>query len=135
VIVDECHRVSSSATSFTRYERVLNHLAARHKIGLTATPARSDGLIRATFALIGGIAYEVPEEAVADRVMGVKVRAIHTGMEMDDKCLNPDGTINYVKLIEYLTTDSRRNFLIANKIVDNKGQTRPAEGHYGAASC
>ena len=123
VIVDECHRVSSSATSFTRYERVLNHLAARHKIGLTATPARSDGLIRATFALIGGIAYEVPEEAVADRVMGVKVRAIHTGMEMDDKCLNPDGTINYVKLIEYLTTDSRRNFLIANKIVDNKGHS------------
>jgi hypothetical protein len=38
VIVDECHRVASSASTFTRYERVLNHLAARHKYGLTATP-------------------------------------------------------------------------------------------------
>lgn len=123
IIVDECHRVSSSASTFTRYEKVLNHLSARHKIGLTATPERSDGLIKATFALIGPIAYEVPEEAVADRVMGVKVQKIETDTEITDECLNPDGTINYVKLIEHLTTDNRRNFLIANRIVDAKGHS------------
>jgi len=124
VIVDECHRASSSATSFTRYEKVLNHLSARHKIGLTATPARSDGLIKATFALIGKVAYEVPEESVADRVMGVMVKAVNTGIELDeDMCLNDDGTINYVKLIEYLTTHDNRNKQIARAIMENKGHS------------
>ena len=123
VIVDECHRVSSSATSFTRYEKVLNHLSARHKYGLTATPERSDGLIKATFALIGKVAYTVPEDAIADRVMGVNVKTVDTDTELTDACLNDDGTINYVKLIEHLTTDRRRNFLIANQIAENKGHS------------
>ena len=117
VIVDECHRVSSSATTFTRYEKVLNHLAARHKYGLTATPERSDGLIKATFGLIGKVAYEVPEDAVSDRVMGVKVRTVETDTDITDECLNVDGTINYVKLIEHLTTDEGRNATIAGCIL------------------
>lgn len=120
VIVDECHRVSSSATSFTRYEKVLNHLSARHKVGLSATPERSDGLIQATFALLGKVVYEVPEDAVADRVMGVKVRRVDTETEITDMCLNDDGTINYVKLIEHLTTDDDRNKEIAYELMCEK---------------
>lgn len=124
IIVDECHRVSSSATSFTRYEKVLNHLSARHKYGLTATPARSDGLIKATYAMLGNVAYEVPEEAVADRVTGVKVVALPTGVLLDeDVCLNADGTINYVKLIEYLTTYEPRNRDIAYELTRQKGHS------------
>lgn len=123
VIVDECHRVASSADSFTRYEKVLNHLSARHKFGLTATPERSDGLIKATFALLGDVAYEVPEEAVADKVMGVKVVTVPTGIQIDDQCLNPDGTINYTKLIEYLTTHNGRNYCIASEIMANEGHS------------
>lgn len=123
VIVDECHRVSSSATTFTRYEKVLNHLSARHKVGLTATPERSDGLIRATFALLGGIAHEVPDSAVADRTMGVKIRKVETDTDITEDCLNDDGTINYVKLIEHLTTDFDRNKLIARKIMAEEGHS------------
>ena len=123
VIVDECHRVSSSATTFTRYEKVLNHLSARHKYGLTATPERSDGLIKATFALIGNVAYEVPDSAVADKTMGVKIRKVETGTEIEERSLNDDGTINYVKMIEQLTTDRRRNALIASKVADNEGHS------------
>ena len=124
VIVDECHRVASSATSFTRYEKVLNHLSARHKFGLTATPERSDGLIKATFALLGNVAYEVPDSAVADRTMGVKIRTVQTGIEIDeDKCLNTDGTINYTKLLEYLTEHPERNKQIAKAIMADKGHS------------
>lgn len=119
VIVDECHRVSSSAKSFTRYEKVLNHLSARHKWGITATPERSDGLIRTTFALLGDVVYTVPDSAVADRTMQATIRRIDTGTEIADECLNDDGTINYVKLIGYLTTDERRNRIIAETIVQN----------------
>ena len=120
VIVDECHRAAASATTFTRYEKVLNHLAARHKYGLSATPERSDGLIRATFALLGNIVYEVPESAIADRVMKVKVRRVDTDAAITDECLNDDGTIDYVHLIEHLTTDEKRNKLIARKIIEEK---------------
>lgn len=123
VIVDECHRCSASATSFTMYEKVLNHLSARHKFGLTATPERSDGLIKATFALLGCVAYEVPDSAVADRTMGVKIRKVETGTEITEECLNDDGTINYTKLLEYLTTDHERCKLIARKIMADKGHS------------
>ena len=119
IIVDECHRVSSSATTFTRYEKVLNHLAARHKYGLSATPERSDGLIKATFALLGNVVYEVPDNAVADRTMQVKIRRVDTGIKINEDCLNSDGTINYTKLIAYLTSDAERNFIIANYIIAN----------------
>ena len=113
VIVDECHRISTSATTVSRYQKVLNNLAARHKYGLTATPARSDGLIKATFALIGGIAHEVPDSAVEDRVMKVTVQREDTGVGIDEACLNDDGTIDYVRLIGYLTTHHDRNARIA----------------------
>ena len=123
VIVDEAHRISASATSFTQYEKVLNHLAARRKIGLTATPERSDGLIKATFALIGNVVYEIPEEAIADKVMNVKIRKVETNTEITEECLNSDGTINYTKLIEHLTIDPERNKQIAGKIIENKGHS------------
>lgn len=120
VIVDECHRVASSAKTFTRYEKVLNHLAARHKFGLTATPERSDGLIQATFALLGNVMYEVPDAAIADRVMKVRIHPVTTDTELTEDCLNDDGTFNYVKLIETLTSDWDRNKLIAREIMAEK---------------
>lgn len=123
VIVDEAHRAGSSATNFTRYEKVLNHLSARHKYGLTATPKRSDGLIKATFAMLGGVAYEVPESAIADRVMGFQVKPVETETETNDYCLDPDGTIIYTKLIGHLTSDEKRNRLIAKKIIENRGHS------------
>lgn len=123
IIVDECHRCSASATTFTQYEKVLNHLSARHKIGLSATVSRSDGLIKATFAMLGNVAYEVPDSAVSDRVMNVKVRPVETEADITDECLNDDGTINYVKLIEHLTTDQVRNKLIAQCIMKEKGHS------------
>lgn len=123
VIVDECQMVGSSATTFTRYEKVLNHLAARHKIGLSATPERSDGLTGAMFALLGKVAYEVPEAAVADRVMGARIRPVMTDTRITDDCLNDDGTINYVKLITHLVEDEKRNRLIADTIIENRGHS------------
>lgn len=123
IIVDECHGVAVSADTFTMYEKVLNHLAARHKYGLTATDHRSDGLIKATFALIGKVAYEIPKEATADRVTSVKIRTVETDNDITDECLNTDGTINYTKLIEYLTTDEERNKLIARKVIEEKNRS------------
>jgi superfamily II DNA or RNA helicase len=114
IIVDEAHRVCGSPTAMTRFYKVLNSLAARHKYGLSATVHRSDGLIRATFALLGGTVYTVPDEAVRARVMPVNVYPVYTGVQIGGECLNTDGTLSYSKLINYLCQNEARNQIIVS---------------------
>ena len=116
IIVDECHRVAGTPTSMTQFSKVLNSLAARHKIGLSATVHRSDGMITATYALLGHIVYTVPDEAVGDKIMKVGVKLVGTGLQISREALNTDGTINYAKLITYLTENAARNKLIVDSI-------------------
>ena len=119
IIVDECHRVAGTPTAVSQFSKVLNSLAARHKYGLSATVHRSDGLIEATFALLGDVIYTVPTEAVADKIMQVGICPIPTGITLSRGCLNTDGTLNYTKLIGYLTeSDNRNRQIIGNIIVD-----------------
>ena len=117
IIVDECHRVAGTPTAVSQFSKVLNSLAARHKYGLSATVHRSDGLIAATYALLGDVIYSVPQEAVADKIMKVGICPIPTGICISRKCLNTDGTLNYTKLIGYLTESGERNQMIIENIV------------------
>ena len=112
IIVDECHRAAGTPTTVTRFSKVLNALAAPHKYGLSATVHRSDGLIKATFALLGRIAYIVPEDAVKDKIMPVTVKPVWTGRSNLFGCTNFDGTLNYARLINSLCEDAHRNGLI-----------------------
>lgn len=116
IITDEVHRVSGSPTAVTQYQMVLNSLSARHKYGLSATVHRADGMIQATYALVGKVAYQVPDEAVADKIMKVGIYPVGTGIEISREALNTDGTLNYTKLITYLTGNRTRNELIASCI-------------------
>ncbi len=116
VIVDECHRCSGTPTAMTQFYKVLNNLAARYKYGLSATVHRSDGTIKATYALLGKVVYTVPEEAVAERVMKVGIKPCFTEIRLSRECLNTDGTLNYAKLITYLTGNTARNQFIADSI-------------------
>ena len=117
ILTDECHRVAGSPTAMTQYQKVLSNLSARHKYGLSATVHRADGMIKATFALIGNVAYTVPDEAVQDKIMKVGIKPISTGIGISDRCLNGDGTLNHAGLITYLTENRERNLLIANQII------------------
>ena len=123
IIVDECHRCVSTPTAVTMFGKVLNSLSARHKIGLTATVHRADGLIEATFALIGDIIYTVPDSDIADRVVKVGILPIATGIGYSRECLNTDGTINHARLINYITNHPERNQLILKEIIKNKGKS------------
>lgn len=120
VIVDECHRVAGTPTAVTQFSKVLNALAARHKYGLSATVHRADGMIAATYALLGPIVYRVPDEAVAEKIMTVSVlpRATRVGLSRD--FLDTDGTIIYAKLINYLAEDFERNALIGGDLLLNR---------------
>ena len=119
IIVDEAHRVSGSPTSVTMYSKVLNSLAARHKYGLTATPDRADGLIKATFALLGDVVYTVLREAVEDKIVKVSVYPRSTGIGLNRAFLDTDGTVIEAKLINYLAENVERNDLIVSDLTSN----------------
>lgn len=119
VIVDECHRVAGTPTAVTQFSKVLSSLAARHKYGLSATVHRADGMIAATYALLGKIAYQVPDEAVADKIMTVSVLPRPTQIGLSKEFLDTDGTIIYAKLINYLAEDFPRNGQIVGDLMLN----------------
>lgn len=123
IIVDECHRCAGTPTAMTQFYKVLNNLAARHKFGLSATVHRSDGMIEATYALLGRVVYTVPEEAVGDKIMKVGIIPVATGVELSRDCLNTDGTLNYMKMVTYLTENLRREEVIVNTIKLNEGKS------------
>ena len=117
VIVDECHRLAGTPTKVTMFYKVMNSLAAGYKYGLSATVHRSDGLIQSTFAVLGPIEYQVPEEAVAQKTMKVRVIKRDTGVRTGISCLDTDGTMEYSRLISYLTCNEKRNRLIIGDLI------------------
>ena len=120
IIVDECHRLSGTPTQVTMFYRVMNNLAARHKYGLSATVHRSDGMIKTTFAVLGSVAYQVPDEAVAKKTLPVRVVRRDTGIKTSMCCLDTDGTLAYSKLIDYLTNNQVRNEEIIRDLIVNQ---------------
>lgn len=123
VIVDECHRLSGTPAAVTMFYKVMSNLAARYKYGLSATVHRSDGLIKTTFAIIGDIAYQVPEEAVAEKTMQVGILERDTGIGTSFSIWDIDGTLDYAKLIPYLTKEQNRNQLIVDDLIKNQNHS------------
>lgn len=123
IVVDECHRVSGSPTTMTRYYKVLNALNANHKIGLSATVHRSDGLIKATHALLGKVIYKVPDEAVRGKTMPVNISPVQTETGLNVEMLNTDGTLHYAKMLNYLSEDVERCKLIVKYILENRNES------------
>lgn len=120
VIVDEVQRLAGTPTQVTMFSKIMNSLAARYKYGLSATVHRGDGLIKTTFAIVGHIAYTVPEEAVMDKTMQVVIEKVDTGIEVSRECLDTDGTLVYSKLMEYLVRHQERNGLILADLLKNQ---------------
>ena len=112
IVVDECHRCSGTINKATMFSKVLNNLAARYKYGLSATLHRADGLIKCTYALVGGVAYTVPDDVV--NTMRVEIQKKETGVQISRQCLDTDGTLCYAKLINYLAENEKRNIFIAS---------------------
>ena len=123
VIVDECHRLAGSPTQVTMFYKVMNGLAARHKYGLSATVHRSDGMIKSTFAVLGPVIYKVPDEAVADKTMQVRILQRNTDITVSRSCLDTDGTLDYNELLSYLGGNRERNEMIVKDLVNQKGHS------------
>ncbi len=121
IIVDECHRAVGTPTKAMQFYKVLSNLSCRHKIGLTATPKRGDGMSRTMFALIGDIVHEVSRDAVAHTTCPVNVKQIETGYAPNvDIALYGDGTVNYAGLIDDLTHSEKRFNVVRDEINKHK---------------
>lgn len=116
IVVDECHRCAGTVNKATMFSKVLNNLAARYKYGLSATLHRADGLIKCTYALVGGVAHTVPDSVV--NTMRVEIQKRDTRVQISRQCLDTDGTLCYAKLINYLAEHEDRNEQIAEDIID-----------------
>ena len=119
IIVDECHKAIGTPTKIMQFYKVLSNLSARYKIGVTATPKRSDGLERCMTALLGNIVHTIPKEEVKRYTCPVRVEKRETGYKPNlDVVLAGDGTIVYSDLIKDLTENEERNGKIASDVVD-----------------
>lgn len=76
-------------------------------------------MIRSTFAVLGPVVYRVPDEAVADKTMKVRICERSTGVKVNRCVLDTDGTLEYSKLIPYLINCSGRNDQIVKDLKDN----------------
>ena len=80
VIVDEMHHVSSSIYG------LINHFPAQYKIGLTATPERSDGLTEAMYWYLGGLAYKYEYTVDDEDILPVCVHYLTSRALFEPQC-------------------------------------------------
>lgn len=109
IVVDECHKAIGSPTKVMQFYKVLSNLSCRYKFGLTATPKRADGLERAMFVLIGGIVSKVSKAEIKSTTCPVVVHECETEYTPNpDIILSGDGTLNYAKLVDDMTSNEER---------------------------
>lgn len=70
VIVDEMHHIAGSI-----YD-LINHFPAYYRIGLTATPERSDGLTDVMYWYLGKLAYKFVYDTSDDDILPVRVKIL-----------------------------------------------------------
>ena len=117
VIVDECHRAIASNKATRMFSSVIQRINARYKIGLTATPYRADHMEKAMFALIGDIIHTVPKAELANLTCPVNATVYNcTEYEPNDDIYREDGTLDYVKMINSICVNEKRNRFIADRI-------------------
>lgn len=120
VIVDECHRVAGTPTKVMMFYKVLSHLKARHKYGLSATLDRVDGLIKSTFSLLGNIVHRIDPKEVGSKIIKAQHIMIQTDTPESEAYLETDGTLNYGNLITYIVDHQDRNAQIVTKIYEEQ---------------
>lgn len=115
VILDEQHHIP--AETFTH---IVSKFPAPYRIGLSATVGKSKAKKRISELIFGPILYEIEDTA-----MKQDIEVVHTDFEFDfvpthRNTQNKLVRNNYQKLITALVKDTKRNWLIASRIFDNK---------------
>lgn len=120
VTVDESHACVSSPTNLKMFGKVVENIAARYKFGLTATPDRSDTMIKSMYAILGCSLlgkFEPTFEIAKDKTNTLFAK--HIKVDLDTPwtydVLDESGVFDYSVLVDYLGHNQKRN----QDIVDN----------------
>lgn len=133
VIVDECSHCAGSPTQTKMFQRVVSNIKARYKYGLTATPDRSDGIIKSMFAYLGvnpngefESTYKVPKEVIKTIIAKHERFEINSGYNEFNmrKIYNYSGQMEFNKLISELSSNSERTDKIVQNIINCHKQGR-----------
>ena len=133
VIVDECAHCVAAPTQMKMFVRVLSNIPARYKFGLTATPARNDGMIKAMYAYIGMSpygrfepAFTVSKDRIKTMISEHVKYEISSGYDgyLLSELYDPSGMIIFNDLISSLVDNESRNEQIVENIVKNDSEGR-----------
>ena len=134
ILVHNCHKVAGCPSKVMMFYKVLSHLSARYKYGLTATEHRADNLMVCVYSIIGDKVYEISDNecptltpTYEPLMITTQIPKIIIGEDIisgepiyKEPYLDTDNTIIYNKLITALSENEGRNKYIssvANKCV------------------
>jgi superfamily II DNA or RNA helicase len=114
IVVDEAHHCFKDEKSVGQFYSVINSLPGKHRIGLTASEHRSDGLIETMFTTIGPKIYEVSQEVLrsSGKIIVPTVKFIPTYYYYDKGNKN----LQFQKMLKDMTSDNDRNNFILSYI-------------------
>lgn len=141
ILVHNCHHLSSNPSSIQTVRTVFEYFPAKYRVGLSATIWRSDGLDKAITDIIGNVKYNIVQNKsnydcmyngkcvmsfpISKFQVPCKIIMRETGYKaVKDELFDKNGgTIIYNKLVNDITTDSKRNSLIINDLKKVDGST------------
>lgn len=109
IICDEVQFAIQSVDNTAMFSACMSMFSARYKYGLTALLHRADKQEKRINMLFGHIVYEVPKEAVADKITTAIVVPVYTQVPESFDYLDVDGTLDFNALQNYLAVDNTRN--------------------------
>jgi len=115
IVVDECHRAPSRT-----FTEALSAFDARYMLGLSATPWRRDKLSKLIFWYLGDIHHEIQKTALVKS--GDVLPADVFPRETDFRPFH-DPVQEYSKMLTELTSDDKRNRLIAEDVAREARET------------
>ena len=118
VIVDEMHHIAGSI-----YD-LINHFPAYYRIGLTATPERSDGLGDVMYWYLGNLAYKYEYDVSDKDILPVRVHYLTSLVSFEPKCYKiptgkqKDGTKTFRYVLEDVvdTPDPKWEKVLAEEV-------------------
>lgn len=130
-LVHNCAHCAGSVTNRKMFQDVVEQIPARYKYGLTATPARSDSLIKTMYMILGtskaGLfepTFKIEKERVKTIVAEHVRYDLETVIPYDSEIRQIDGTIEYVDLINFLAENNERNNEICKNVFECSKEKR-----------
>lgn len=120
IMVDEVQAVGGSVTKISQYSKILNNLASEYRYGLSATAYRVDGLTKCLYSIMNTIKYQIPEEAIENKIIKAEIKPIYTNYEIPYEATKTDGTLDYTAMPTCMAENKERNEQIIELLKQNK---------------